>query len=177
MTNYDASATHRDAEYIEDHFHNKVRWYTKKNPQGANDWCTTLDGHLGQFYRCISGNGTWGADPNDEALLFGTDDVLAELGTGLIYGDMDKILFVNNSSSTVYCFRVIWGTGTMAAAITAGQYTELAFLRGNADNNRKVYEFKMPKVPVVGYKLWAQCQNATDNATLDFIMGVHAYNF
>lgn len=166
-----------ETEYCEHHVHNMVRWYTKKNPQGANDWSAPFVDHLGQFYRCISGNGTWGADANDEALLFGTADVLAELGTGLVYGDMDKILFLANSSTTVYLVRIIWGTGTMAQAITANQYTEIAFLRGNADNNRKVYEFKMLKVGVVGYKLWAQCQNASDNATIDFILGVHAYNF
>ena len=167
----------RDAEYSETHVHTIVRWYTKKNPQGVNEWCTPLAGHLAQFWRCISGNGTWGADANDEALLFGTDDLLTELGTGLTYGDMDKILFLANSSTTPYIVRIIWGTGTMAAAVTANQYTEIAFLRAVADTNRKVYELKMPKVGVVGYKLWAQCQNATNNATIDFILGVHAYNF
>jgi hypothetical protein len=167
---------YQEERYVEEHFHNIVRWYTKKNPQGANDWCAPLAGHLGQFYRCISGNGTWGADLNDEALLFGTDDVLAELGAGLIYGDMDKILFIANSSATIYLVRIIWGTGTMADAIAANQYTEFPYLRDIADKDRKIQEFKMRKVPVVGYKLWGQCQNATDNATIDFVMGVHAYN-
>ncbi len=164
-----------DLEYTEEHFHNKVRWYTKKNPQGATDWAAPLDAHLANPYRCISGASTWGTDLNDEALLFGTGDVLTELGT-LVWGDIDKILVVANTSSTIYLIRVIWGTGTMAEAITAKQYTEFPYLRGNADNVRKIQEFKMMKVPVVGYKLWAQCQNATDNATLDFVLGVHGYN-
>lgn len=164
-----------ETEYTEEHFHNIVRWYTKKNPQGANDWCAPLDGHLANPYRCISGNGTWGADANDEALLFGTDDTLTELGT-LLYGDADRILVTANSSATVYLIRIIWGTGTMADAILANQYTEFPYLRAIADNVRKIQEFKMPKL-AVAIKLWAQCQNATDNATLDFVIGVHGYDF
>jgi hypothetical protein len=174
----------RDSEYAEEHLHNKVRWYTKKTAQTETAWASPVDGNLANYFRCISGNATWGVDgthdptnpPSDEAYLFGTSDTLTELGTGLVYGDMDKILVIANSSTTFYLMRIIWGTGTMADAITAGQYTELVFLRGNADNNRKVYDFKMPKVGI-DYKLWAQCANASDNATLDFILGVHAYNF
>jgi hypothetical protein len=179
-----ARRTQMEAEYTEDHFHNKVRWYTKKTAQSATAWASPFEGNLANFWRVISGNSVWGVDgshdptnpPSDEAYLFGTADTLTELGTGLTFGDFDKILIVANSSSTVYLVRFIWGTGTMGDAITAKQYTEAVFLRATGDSVRKVYDMKMPKVEV-NDKLWAQCANATDNATLDFILGVHAYNF
>lgn len=180
----DLSETLEEAEYAEEHWHNKVRWYTKKTAQTATAWASPLDGNLANVWRVISGAATWGVDgthdpatpPSDEAYLFGTADTLTELGT-LVYGDADKILVTANSSATLYLIRIIWGTGTMAAAIAAKQYAEFPYLRAVADNVRKIQDFKMPKVPVAGYKLWAQCANANDNATLDFVLGVHGYDF
>jgi hypothetical protein len=172
-----------DSGFSEEHVHNIVRWYTKRTAQTATNWCAPVAGNLANFYRCISGAGTWGTDgshdpaapPSDEAFLFGTGDLLTELGTNLAWGDFDKVLILQNSSNTLYLMRFIYGLGTMADAIAANQYTEMVWFRPAADNNRRVYEMKMPRVPVIGYKLWAQCQNATDNATIDFVLGVHAY--
>jgi hypothetical protein len=110
--------------------------------------------------------------------MFGTEDTLSELGTGFVVGDFDQIVFVANSSSTLYLFRLIWGTPTqtMAEAIAAGQYSETPFIRANTDTVRQV---RVLPTPLIGIndKIWAQCQNASDNATLDFVVGVHAYTF
>ncbi len=176
--------TQRDSEYIEEHLHHKVRWYTKKAVPTATSWADALDAHLANPWRCTSGLGTWGVDgshdpegaPSDEAFLFGTADVLAELGSGLVVGNFDQILVTANSSATIYLIRFIWGTGTMAEAIAAGQYTTFPYLRAIADNVRKIQEIKTPLIGIDN-KIWAQCQNATDNATIDFVVGVHAYTF
>jgi hypothetical protein len=72
--------------------------------------------------------------------------------------------------------RFIWGSGTMADAIAAGQYTTFPYLRGNADNVRKIQVINTPLIGI-DYKIWCQCQNSTDNSTLDFVVGVHGYNF
>ncbi len=159
------------AKFTEDHQHSLRRWYGKRNPQTATQWAdgTTLV----LPYHAISGAATWGADANDEALLFGTADTLEP---GYLCGDFDEILVVANSSSTVYRIRFIWGTGTMAEAIIASQWSEIMFFRPNADNNRKVQVLHTPLIDI-NDKIWAQCANATDNATIDFYVGVHGYPY
>jgi hypothetical protein len=174
----------RDSEYSEEHVHHKTRWYTKKAAQTATEWAVLLSANLSTSFRCISGAGTWGVDgshdpaapPSDECFMFGTADTLADLGIGLVCGDFDMILVTANSSNTIYLVRFIWGTGTMADAIAAGQYTTFPYLRTSTDNVRKIQVINTPLLSV-DVKIWAQCMNASDNATLDFVVGVHAYNF
>jgi len=162
-----------DAAYAEEHVHHKVRWYGKKAVQDATHWAVPLDTGLALLFRAISGAGVYGADLNDEAQVFGSADTLEP---GDVTGDFNEILIVANTSSTLYLSRIIWGTGTMAEAITAKQYSEWTFFRGNADNVRKVKITPTPLIPV-SYKIWLQCMNATDNATMDFVVGVHGYKF
>jgi len=163
----------KDSEYTEEHMHHKVRWYGKLNPQDATHWAVLLDGHLAQPYRAISGNGVYGADAGDEAQLFGTDDTL-ELG--YVVGDFDMILVTANSSNTLYLCRIVWGSGTLADAVTAKQYSEFVYLRSAADNVRKIQVIPTPLIDI-NAKVWLQCQNVTDNATIDFVVGVHGYTF
>jgi hypothetical protein len=161
-----------ETEVVEIHLHHKVRWFGKLAVQTATKWCTALDTGLSKLYRAISGNGVYGADLNDEAQLFGSED---ELGVGTAYHDFNEILIVANSSETLYLSRIVWGTGTLAQAVAANQYSEFPFIRGNADKNRKIQEVITPRIPV-GYKVWLQTMNDTDNATLDFVVGVHGYD-
>lgn len=167
----------RELEFIEDHLHHNVRWFGKLNPQTATNWCVSMDGHLAQPYQAISGNATWGGDAGDEAQLFGTDDIPI---VGMKRGDFDEILPVANSSNTTYLCRIVYGTGTLAASVALGQYTEFPFFRPAADNNRKVMQTPMIKIPTyiggLPVKIWLQTQNATDNATIDFFVGVHGYD-
>ena len=178
------AAVSRETLYAEEHVHNKVRWYTKKAAPSATAWADPLDAHLANPWICTSGLATWGVDgshdpegaPSDEAFLFGTADTLIEIGTGLKEGDFDQILILANTSATVYLIRFIWGTGTMADAITAKQYTTFPYFRAAADNVRKIQDVKTPLIGISN-KIWAQCQNATDNATITFVVGVHGYVF
>jgi hypothetical protein len=162
-----------DIRHTEEHVHHKVRWYGKKAIQDATHWAALLDTGLGLLYRAISGLGVYGLDLNDEAKLFGTDDTLEP---GYVTGDFNEILVVANSASSLYLCRIIWGIGTMAEAITAKQYSEWPYFRGNADNVRKVRTTTTPLIPI-NYKVWLQTMNATDNATIDFVVGVHGYVF
>ncbi len=170
--------SYREADYTEEHLHHYVRWFGKLNPQDATHWAVTMDAHLAQPYRAISGNGVYGADPGDEAQLFGTADVPI---AGMLAGDFNEFLAIANTSNTVYLLRIVWGTGNLAAAIAAGQYTEFPFFRPAADNNRKVTIVTCKKIPIqvagLPTQIWCQCQNATDNATIDFFIGVHGYDF
>ena len=168
-----------EAEYTEEHEHHVVRWFTKRNPQTATEWAVTLEDNLALApYRAISGAGVYGADPGDTCQLFGTADIPI---AGMIHGDFDEILPLANSSNTPYLCRLVWGTGTLANAINAGQYTEFPFFRPAADNNRKVMRVPCRKIPItiagLLVQIWVQTQNVADNATLDFIIGVHGYDF
>ena len=168
----------RDAEYAEEHCHHKVRWFAKRNPQTVTNWCTSLVSGLAQPFRAISGAGVYGADAGDEAQVFGSADIPI---IGMLTGDFNEVLVTANSSATIYACRIVWGTGTLADAIAATQYTEFPYLRGNADNNRKVQVTPSPLIPItiagLPTKIWIQCANASDNATMDFVVGVHGYNF
>ena len=170
--------TDLNADFAEHHCHHVVRWFGKLNPQDATHWAVTVDGHLAQPYRATSGNGVYCADAGDEAQLFGADDIPIP---GMLRGDFNEVLPIANSSNTLYLCRIVWGTGTLAASVGLGQYSEFPFFRPAADNNRKVMVTPTPKIPTfiggLPVKVWLQAQNATDNATIDFIVGVHGYDF
>jgi hypothetical protein len=165
-------ALEKETEYVEEHLHHKTHWYGKNADQTTN-WC---NGATLTPYRAISGSNTWGGDANDEALCFSAADTLPELGTGLVSGDFDMILVLANSSDTVSRLRLIWGTGTMADAITANQYTEIMYVRNASDTTRIPRAFGCPKIAVEN-KIWMQHWNNTNNATIDFFLGAHAYAF
>lgn len=155
------------AGIIEDHFHNRERWCGISADQNGNNWADfTLA--LNPFH-AISGNNTWGAD----CKVIGTDDT--PRFTGGKYQDYRRILFIANSSATVYKIRHIYGLTTPDDAIAAGQYSEMMYFRGNADQVRKIQEIWAPRVPS-GYKRWMRIWNATNLATMDFFVGLHEYS-
>jgi len=79
------------------------------------------------------------------------------------------------SVASTFLLRVIWGTGTMADAETALQYTETPSLQVAAPNGQaKPVSIMMVKRPV-GEKIWIRAKNATNNAWIDFIVGIHEY--
>ena len=156
-----------NADILEDHFHSRERWCGVSADQSGNNWADfTLA--LNPFH-AISGNNTWGAD----CKVIGTSDT--PIFVGGKYQDYRRLLIINNSSATVYKIRHIYGLTTSADAITAGQYTEMMYLRGNADNVRKIQDIWVVRVPT-GYKRWIQIWNATNLATIDFFVGLHEYN-
>jgi len=121
-------------------------------------------------YRCISGNGVFGADANDEAQVIGSGDTSSSNGA---YYDLHRIVVNDASATTAYIMRVVWGTGTLAEAITADQYSDF-MMRVPAASRAIPLDVNMRRV-AVGTKCWMQCKNATDNATVDFFVGVHFY--
>lgn len=156
---------------IERHFHNRERWRGKKAVQSATDWA---DDTLSAF-RAISGNNVYGGEANDEALVIGTDDTPAIAGNTRY--DLHRIMMTGASSSTAYKLRIVYGTGTMADAITAGQYSEMVIMSDPAAAQvpHDVFDVMMPRGTCGSTKVWIQAWNATDNATIDFLVGWHEY--
>jgi hypothetical protein len=154
---------------VDGYFHIRERWFGKSADQSGNNWgADTLTP-----FQAISGAGVYGADANDEAKVVGSDD------TPIFVGDTrmaaQRILVVGVSVDTHYKLRVVYGTGTMADAITALQYTEI-MVKFDATNPQQSagipFDIKVPRLDV-GTKIWLQAKNATDNATIDFFVGGH----
>jgi hypothetical protein len=164
-------------EVVEEHLHHKVRWYGKKAVQTATEWC---DGNtISSPYIATSGNNDWGTGGTDPAQLFGTADELIELGPGLVSGDFDLLHIIANTSDTTYKLRLVWGTGTLAEAITANQYSEIMYIRKSSDSVRIPRLIACPNIPFfiggLPVQIWMVCWNATNDATISFFIGAHGY--
>ncbi len=152
---------------VDDHNHNPGRSFGKSGDQSGDNWMT--EASLVTF-RAISGNGVYGAGDNaDTTKVIGSDDT--PLYTGFGY-DMREVLVVAVSVGTLYYIRFIWHTENAALGIAANQFTELATLFDTTNPNLAAgipIETFMPDLEA-GVKVWAQCANITDNATLDFVV-------
>ena len=156
---------------VERHLHGRERWFGKLAVQTATDWA---DDTLTP-YRVISGAAVYGADANDEALVLGTDDTPAIAGN--VRFDVHRFMVIAASSATPYKMRFVYGIGTMADAIAAGQYSEIVLMidPAAAQVPHDVFEIMMPRLTAGTMQVWAQCRNATDDATIDFLVGLHEY--
>jgi len=166
----EATQAHTEAELIEEHFHNREYWFGKLGVQTDTNW-----GDRASLapYRAISGNNAFGADVSDEAQVIGSADTPVRAGS--LTFDMRRIQIIDVSVATVFLLRVIYGTGTMADAEAAGQYTEIPSLQVAAPNGQaKPVDILQERISV-GNKVWIRAKNATDNAWIDFLVGLHEY--
>ena len=155
----------------DEHFHTRERWFGKSADQSGNDWA--LDGLVP--YQAISGNNAYGSDADDEAKVLGTADTPVIAGMTLF--DLHRVLIVDVSEDTVYKMRFVYGVGTMADAISAGQTSEI-MIKFDATNPQQSagipFEVRMLKVDTE-IKVWCQAWNVTNDATVDFFIGLHEY--
>ncbi len=172
ILNNKIDAIDAEVEVVETHLHSREHWCGKSGDQSGNNWgADTLTP-----YRAISGNGVYGADASDEAKVMGSDDT--PVVTGKVSFDLHRITVIAISSDTVYKLRLVWGTGTMAAAITAKQTTEFMIITSTDKANKfggAPFDIQTPRI-AAKTKVWIQARNATDNATVDFFVGLHEYN-
>lgn len=155
---------------IEKHFHNHEHWRGKLAVQTATAWA---DDTLTPF-RAISGANIYGAGADDEAQVLGTDDTPIN---GSVKYDPYRIVIVELSTDTPWKLRLVYGSGTMADAITAMQFTELMavnIVTGSKSGGAPL-DFRVPRLESGVDKVWIQAWNATDNATCDFFVGIHEY--
>jgi hypothetical protein len=157
---------------IERHLHGRERWFGKLAVQTATDWA---DNNIVTPYRCISGNNAYGTDANDEALLVGTADTPAIAGMAKF--DLHRVFIVASSSETVWKLQLIYGTGTMADAIAAGQFSTfmLKVDAAAASSPALPMDVMLPRGTCGATKVWMRGWNITNNATIDFFIGWHEY--
>jgi len=154
-------------EEVEKHLHNKERWVGISADQSGNDWA--LEAGLTPF-RAISGDGAFGTDTNDEAKVIGTSDTPSTSGMSMF--DLHRLEITASSNANDWVIRIIYGSGTMAAAETAGQYTDVMVQEARKGSP---VDLIMPRRTCGTDKVWVKAKNATNNATIDFFAGFHEY--
>ena len=157
---------------VEKHIHSPETWRGLKAVPTATLWA---DDVLTPFV-AISGNNTYGADANDEAEVIGTANT--PVRSGMTKFDLHRLLVTDVDHDTPYKLRIICGTGTMADAITALQYTEVVvqFDATNPQLSAGIpVEVQMPRCNAGADKVWIQAWNATDDSQIDFLVGFHEY--
>jgi hypothetical protein len=155
-----------DINEIERHFHNVGRfWGAVAVPDETN----AIDANVDTPFVAVSGADTWGA----AVPICGTaDDATGGLGSK---HDPHRLLVVDTDHATPYRLRIIYGTGTSADAISAGQWSEEMFITGGGPFVAGVpIDLIMHRVDV-GTKLWVQVWNATNGSNVDFYWGTHPY--
>ena len=151
---------------IEKHFHVRERWWgAAAVPSETN----AIDANVDTPFVATSGNDDWGtAIP-----ICGTAD--NPVITTDVKFDAHMILVTDTDHTTPYRIRLIYGTGTSAAAISAGQWSEGMFITSGGPFSSGVpAEGRMPRIDV-GSKLWVQVWNETNASTVSFFWGAHGY--
>lgn len=154
---------------IEKHVHSRGRWW---GATGAPDETNAIAATVTVPFAATSGNDDWGtAIP-----VCGTGDT--PVPTGLVKFDAHRLLITDlDDDTTPWRIRFIYGTGTSAAAITAGQWSEEMIQSNAVPGNRAggtPLDFQMPRIDV-GTKMWAQAWNDTNGEVLSFFWGAHGY--
>jgi len=167
----DIDNINNEINIIKNHFINRELWYGKLAVQTATDWA---DEFAITPYQAISGINDFGSDADDEAKIIGVDDM--PIFAGQTHFKIFRITIVSSSRTpppvSPYCLRFVWGTGTMADAIAADQYTSLTL---TFDNFASVpFQLVFPTLEN-GNKVWCQCKNLNDNATIDFFVGAFGF--
>jgi len=155
---------------LERHFHGRERWFGKLAVQTATDWA---DNTLNPF-TAISGNNDYGTDPGDEAQVIGTADTPAIAGN--VRYDLHRVYISASSVSALWKLQMIYGTGTMADALAAGQYSTFMVRTTTPTATQETpTDIMMPRGTCGVTKVWLRAWCATNNATISFFVGLHEY--
>jgi hypothetical protein len=137
------------------------------------DETKAIESNVDRPFAATSGNNTWGA----AIPIVGTADNAGVTGLSTEF-DVHELLVTDlDDDTTPWKIRLIYGTGTSADAITAGQWTERMVQTNAVPGNRAggtPVSFKMIVLDV-GTKVWAQSWNDTNGEVASFFIGAHGY--
>ena len=154
---------------IERHLHNVERWW---GAVAVPDEANAIEANVDRPFAATSGANTWGA----AIPILGTADNPV-LATDTKF-DIHRLLITDlDDDTTPWRIRIIWGTGTSAAAIAAGQWTEIMVQSNAVPGNRagaSPADVIMRREDV-STKLWAQSWNLNGGEVLSFFAGYHGY--
>ncbi len=151
---------------VERHFHNRERWW---GALAAPDETNAIEANVNRPFSADSGANTWGTAIS----ILGTADDPTP-GDGDTRFDARELLIVDTQHASAYRLRIIWGTGTSADAITAGQWTEEMFFGTLGAPSGMAVEHRIRRI-LIGWKMWVQVWNVNNNSTVDFYWGPHGY--
>ena len=160
-----------EVEEIDQHVHNVERWW---GAVAVPDETNAIEANVSRPFAATSGNDTWGA----AIPVLGTADNPVLVGMTRFDAHRVEIVSLDDDTSP-WRLRLIWGTGTSADAIAAGQWSEMMVITNAVPGNRaggNPVDVRMPPIPV-GYKMWAQAWNDTNGEILSFFLGVHGYPY
>jgi hypothetical protein len=154
---------------IEKHFHNRERWIGEHTTRNAEVDC----GETGRLvpFQATAGNNTWGTPL---CILGTTDTPVIAAQTKF---DIHRIMIIDVAVAAnviSHYIQIIYGTGTAADAITAGQFSEIIVTPERA-GKAEPFDIMMPRV-TAGQKAWVRHWVKSVNApTMDFYIGLHEY--
>ncbi len=154
---------------IERHIHNHEHWFGISGDQSGNDWA--LEHSLNPF-RATSGNNDFGT----AIKVIGTADT--PITAGEVKFDLHRMFLVDASEPTPFYVRVIFHATSSAAGISADSLSDFVIAVDPTNPQQSSgypLEVKIPRLDVGVDKVWVDVKNATNNATLDFFIGVHEY--
>lgn len=156
------SLSYRVAE-IERHFHSYERWYELAGTPAAETHRADAAGTGAGIFQIDAGNATWGS----WVQILGSSDTALKF-------DLHRLLITATERNAIYVVQIAFGA-TAAAALTAGTYTEAAFIPASNLVDSGPVEVQSRRQSA-GTKVWARCIcPGQDTATLNFMFGLHYY--
>ena len=152
---------------VEDHFHNRERWFGIATPQTAVNWGTQESLTV---YQAVSGNSAFGV----ALQVLGTGDT--PIIAGQRFFDIRRISIADVSNANPYILRLIWDPVSAAAGEAAGMFTEVFCQQATAAGQNKPQDLICFRIPCSTYQVWAKVKNGTNLATINFFIGVHGYD-
>ena len=162
--------THNSLAYrvheIERHVHSGARWFGAAAIPTATHLADRIGPSIAAF-TIDAGNNAWGA----WVQILGSDDTPAVAGKA--YFDPHQMVISDNELAAIYFLQ--FGRGASgAAALAAGNYTELVFDM-TAKAGGVINGIQTGRAPA-GSLLWARCLSPLANtAWLKFYIGIHEY--
>lgn len=151
-------------EELERHFHSVERWF---GSDGDNTASTT--NNLTEFQLIA---GTSEAFGTEVQLMAANDVSSSDFPITPVYFDLHRVLLTAASANDKNYLLQFWGGVSTFGAATL--LSEIPYRKGATVSEVMPMPVQMDRVPV-GYKVWGRVKSETDAATIDFLVGIHAY--
>jgi len=155
---------------IEKHFHNHEDWFgLAAVPAGETHRADDIAGGTLAPFQLDAGNDAWGA----WVQVLGSEDTPNRAGMAKF--DFHKVQIVDSETTNVHAFIQFAFGATAAGAITAGDYTTIAYRTPTNQAAETAINFISARA-AAGTKVWARCLAVgTNTMTIDFYLGLHEY--
>lgn len=149
---------------IEMHFHSIERWFGT-DADGTGSTANNM-----VEWQVVAGTGE--AFGTEVQLLGANDIAVADFGFIPVKFDLHRVFVTGSSANNANYVVQLWsGTGTFGEAVLR---TEILYRKSSTVLEVTPIEMQMARIGVEE-KVWARCKSETNGATIDFVVGIHAY--